>query len=83
MGPVVPGLHPGEPNGALLCIPTAFTSWSGEALDNKIPLLQTRCRAAPSGALGLLGETAQHVYTTVGPEQEYFLIMEQYYLRAP
>ena len=74
-----------NPNGALLCIPTAFTSWSGEALDNKIPLLRSMDALSRSAvrALGLLGETAQHVYTTVGPEQEYFLIDEQYYFERP
>ncbi len=74
-----------NPNGALLCIPTAFTSWSGEALDNKIPLLRSMDALSRSAvrALGLLGETAQHVFTTVGPEQEYFLIDEQYYFERP
>ena len=74
-----------NPNGALLCIPTAFTSWSGEALDNKIPLLRSMDALSRSAirALGLLGENAQHVFTTVGPEQEYFLIDEQYYFERP
>src|SRR4051812_36509738 len=74
-----------NPNGALLCIPTAFTSWSGEALDNKIPLLRSMDALSRSAvrALSLLGETAQHVFTTVGPEQEYFLIDEQYYYERP
>src|SRR4051794_28983121 len=75
-----------NPNGALLCIPTAFTSWSGEALDNKIPLLRSMDALSRSAirALSLLGETtATHVFTTVGPEQEYFLIDEQYYFERP
>ncbi|MDA0180881.1 glutamine synthetase III [Solirubrobacter phytolaccae] len=74
-----------NPNGALLCIPTAFTSWSGEALDNKIPLLRSMDALSRSAirALGLLGETAEHVFTTVGAEQEYFLIDEQYYFERP
>ena len=75
-----------NPNGALLCIPTAFTSWSGEALDNKIPLLRSMDALSRSAirALSLLGDTAaQHVFTTVGPEQEYFLIDEQYYFERP
>src|SRR3954471_7262825 len=73
-------------NGALLCIPTAFTSWSGEALDNKIPLLRSMDALSRSAirALSLLGDTtATHVFTTVGPEQEYFLIDEQYYFERP
>jgi glutamine synthetase len=74
-----------NPNGALLCIPTAFTSWSGEALDNKIPLLRSMDALSRSAvrALGLLGETADNVFTTVGPEQEYFLIDEQYFFERP
>ena len=75
-----------NPNGALLCIPTAFTSWSGEALDNKIPLLRSMDALSRSAirALTLLGDnTAHHVFTTVGPEQEYFLIDEQYFFERP
>jgi glutamine synthetase len=75
-----------NPNGALLCIPTAFTSWTGEALDAKIPLLRSMDALSKSAirALGLLGETAaSHVFTTVGPEQEYFLVDEQYYFERP
>jgi glutamine synthetase len=75
-----------NPNGALLCIPTAFTSWTGEALDHKIPLLRSMDALSRSAirALTLLGDTlASHVFTTVGPEQEYFLIDEQYYFERP
>ena len=75
-----------NPNGALLCIPTAFTSWTGEALDHKIPLLRSMDALSRSAvrALSLLGDTTvSHVFTTVGPEQEYFLIDEQYYFERP
>src|SRR3954465_15148446 len=75
-----------NPNGALLCIPTAFTSWTGEALDHKIPLLRSMDALSRSAirALRLLGDdSASHVFTTVGPEQEYFLIDEQYYFERP
>ncbi len=75
-----------NPNGALLCIPTAFASWTGEALDQKIPLLRSMDALSKSAvrALRLFGdETTQRVYTTVGPEQEYFLIDEQYYYERP
>jgi glutamine synthetase len=75
-----------NPNGALLCIPTAFASWTGEALDSKIPLLRSMDALSRSAvrALRLLGdEEAQRVFTTVGPEQEYFLIDEQYYFERP
>jgi glutamine synthetase len=75
-----------NPNGALLCIPTAFVSWTGEALDTKIPLLRSMDALSNAAirALNLLGEhDAQRVFTTVGPEQEYFLIDEQYYYERP
>ena len=84
--PTSPAFILENPNGALLCIPTAFTSWTGEALDNKIPLLRSMdaLSGAAIGALKLLGdEQAQRVFTTVGPEQEYFLIDEQYYFERP
>jgi glutamine synthetase len=73
-------------NGALLCIPTAFTSWTGEALDTKIPLLRSMdaLSTAAIRALRLLGdEESNRVFTTVGPEQEYFLIDENYYYARP
>src|SRR3954451_7501928 len=74
-----------NPNGALLCIPTAFASWTGEALDHKIPLLRSMDALSRSAvrALGLLGTDTRRVFTTVGPEQEYFLIDEQYYYERP
>jgi glutamine synthetase len=75
-----------NPNGALLCIPTAFASWTGEALDQKIPLLRSMDALSKAAvrALGVLGEGAvSHVFTTVGPEQEYFLIDEQYFFERP
>jgi len=84
--PTSPAFILENPNGALLCIPTAFASWTGEALDTKIPLLRSMdalSRAAVR-ALRLLGEMApERVFTTVGPEQEYFLIDEQYYYERP
>jgi len=85
--PTSPAFILENPNGALLCIPTAFTSWTGEALDHKIPLLRSMdaLSGAAMRALQLLGtaEGAQRVFTTVGPEQEYFLIDEQYYFERP
>jgi glutamine synthetase len=75
-----------NPNGALLCIPTAFASWTGEALDQKIPLLRSMDALSKSAvrALRLFGDTeTQRVYTTVGPEQEYFLVDEQYFYERP
>ena len=84
--PTSPAFILENPNGALLCIPTAFVSWTGEALDSKIPLLRSMDALSRSAirALRLLGdETASRVFTTVGPEQEYFLIDEQYYYERP
>jgi glutamine synthetase len=84
--PTSPAFIIENPNGALLCIPTAFASWTGEALDTKIPLLRSMDALSTSAihALRLLGDdTASRVFTTVGPEQEYFFIDEQYYFERP
>jgi glutamine synthetase len=84
--PTSPAFLLQNPNGALLCIPTAFASWTGEALDAKIPLLRSMDALSGSAirALRLLGDSdATRVFTTVGPEQEYFLIDEQYYFERP
>jgi glutamine synthetase len=84
--PTSPAFIIENPNGALLCIPTAFASWTGEALDHKIPLLRSMDALSTSAikALRLLGDgDAARVFTTVGPEQEYFLIDEQYYFERP
>jgi len=84
--PTSPAFILENPNGALLCIPTAFVSWTGEALDNKIPLLRSMDALSKSAirALRLFGNSsAERIFTTVGPEQEYFLIDEQYYFERP
>ncbi|HET8976036.1 MAG TPA: glutamine synthetase III [Solirubrobacterales bacterium] len=84
--PTSPAFILENPNGALLCIPTAFVSWTGEALDAKIPLLRSMDALSKTAirALRLLGHTeAKRVFTTVGPEQEYFLVDEQYYYARP
>jgi glutamine synthetase len=84
--PTSPAFILENPNGAVLCIPTAFVSWTGEALDSKIPLLRSMDALSRSAlrALSLFGiEDAQRVFTTVGAEQEYFLIDEQYYFERP
>ena len=69
-----------------LCIPTAFCSYSGEALDKKTPLLRS-IEAINNQSLRILrlfGNTAvRRVVTTVGPEQEYFLIDKEMYLKRP
>jgi glutamine synthetase len=84
--PTSPAFIIDNPNGAVLAIPTAFTSWTGEALDHKIPLLRSMDALSKSAvrALNLFGdEETRRVFTTVGPEQEYFLIDESYYFERP
>jgi glutamine synthetase len=71
--------------GAYLAIPTAFTSWAGDALDMKIPLLRSvhALEQQVRRALKLFGVDAPHINTTIGPEQEYFLIDQEFYYRRP
>lgn len=67
----------------VLCIPTAFCSYTGEALDKKTPLLRSM-RAIDTQAqrvLRFFGEDGHQVIATVGSEQEYFLIAEKDYER--
>ena len=65
----------------VLCIPTAFCSYTGEALDEKTPLLRSMnaIDEQANRALACFGEPKQRVVTTVGAEQEYFLISEEQY----
>lgn len=64
-----------------LCIPTAFLSYTGEALDKKTPLLRSMesLNKQALRILKLFGNDAKHVTSTMGPEQEYFLIDEKLY----
>jgi glutamine synthetase len=66
-----------EPNGVTLTIPTGFVSYTGEALDHKIPMLRSQ-EALGKQALRVLkwfgNTTASRVFTQIGPEQEYFLV---------
>lgn len=75
-----------HPNGATLVIPTAFLSWTGEALDKKTPLLRSM-EALSQQALRIIrlfgNNEAQKVFTTMGPEQEYFLIDKHFYYARP
>jgi len=68
-----------------LVIPTAFVSWTGEALDKKTPLLRSMEALSKQAVrvLRLFGSTAERVYTTCGSEQEYFLIDRYFYLSRP
>ncbi len=77
----------GQGGAVTLCIPTAFVSWTGEALDTKIPLLRSM-EALSKQALRILklfgtDEGVSRVITTVGPEQEYFLIDRELYFSRP
>ncbi|MBT4137733.1 MAG: glutamine synthetase type III [Candidatus Latescibacteria bacterium] len=75
-----------NPNGTTLCIPTAFVSWTGEALDKKTPVLRS---------MQALGKQAQRILelfghseigmvsSTAGPEQEYFLVDSNFYYARP
>ncbi len=72
-------------NGKYLCIPTAFASWTGEALDHKTPLLRSveTLDEQTKRALSLFGVESKRVTSTVGCEQEYFLIDQEFFYRRP
>jgi len=73
-----------DTTGVTLYIPTAFISFTGEALDKKVPLLRSM-EAVSRQALRVLrklgNESSTHVFATVGPEQEYFLVDREYFDR--
>jgi glutamine synthetase len=73
-------------NGTTLCIPTAFVSWTGEALDKKTPVLRSMqaLNKQAQRVLKLFGaEDGAMVSSTAGPEQEYFLIDRNFYFARP
>ena len=74
-------------NTVTLCIPTAFVSWTGAALDQKTPLLRSMdaLNTQAMRVLRIFGadEGVRRVFTTVGPEQEYFLIDRNLYFARP
>ena len=72
-------------NAVTLVLPTAFVSWTGEALDKKTPLLRSMEALSKQAVrvLKLFGSSAERVVTTCGPEQEYFLIDRYFYLSRP
>jgi glutamine synthetase len=74
-----------SPNGATLVIPTAFVSWTGEALDKKTPLLRSMEALSIQAVriLKLFGSKAERVVATCGPEQEYFLIDRHFFFARP
>ncbi len=72
-------------NNVTLVIPTAFVSWTGEALDKKTPLLRSMEAVSRQAVrvLKIFGSTAERVFATCGPEQEYFLIDRNFYFGRP
>ena len=84
--PTSPAYILDNPNGTTLCIPTAFCSWTGEALDKKTPLLRSM-QALDKQArrvLSLFGhKDVGQVSASCGPEQEYFLIDRNFYFARP
>ncbi len=84
--PTSPAFIQQEINGATLTIPTAFVSYTEEALDFKTPLLRS-VEALSTQAIRLVrifgNKTAKRAYTNMGPEQEYFLIDRKYYELRP
>jgi glutamine synthetase len=84
--PTSPAFLMESTNGKTLCIPTVFCSFSGHALDKKTPLLRSigAINKTATRLLHLLGsKSVKRVTCTVGPEQEYFLIDEAFYLARP
>jgi glutamine synthetase len=84
--PTSPAFISTSAGGSVLCIPTAFASWKGDALDHKIPLLRSieALDKAAVRALHLLDEKeVTSVQSTVGFEQEYFLIDQEFFYRRP
>ena len=75
-----------NPNGTTLCIPTAFVSWTGEALDKKTPVLRSMqaLNRQAQRVLTLFGhDDGAVVASTAGPEQEYFLIDRHFFFSRP
>ncbi|MEM6553543.1 MAG: glutamine synthetase III [Planctomycetota bacterium] len=74
-----------NPNGSTLCIPTAFVSWTGEALDKKTPVLRSMqaLNLQAQRVLKFFGTDGAFVSSTAGAEQEYFLIDKAFYYARP
>jgi len=84
--PTSPAFLMENPNGATLCIPTSYVSWTGEALDKKTPILKSMQAVDVQARriLRLFGHTnVARVAATAGPEQEYFLIDKAFYYARP
>jgi len=83
--PTSPAFIMENENGSYLCIPTAFASWTGEALDHKTPILRSNeaLNKQAKRALKLFDVETKRVSSTVGCEQEYFLIDQEFFYRRP
>jgi glutamine synthetase len=83
--PTSPAFLMESPTGAYLAIPTAYASWTGDALDQKIPLLRSihALNEQVLRALELFSTPARRVRATLGPEQEFFLVDEEFVYRRP
>ena len=83
--PTSPAFLKRHANGATLCIPTAFCAYTGEALDQKTPLLRSMqsLSAATKRLMKCFGKGDEKVTITLGPEQEYFLVDKSFYLARP
>ena len=83
--PTSPAFIKRHPNGATLCIPTAFCSYTGAALDKKTPLLRSiqALKAAVHRLMNCFSVEEANVKVTLGAEQEYFLIDKKFYLQRP
>jgi glutamine synthetase len=83
--PTSPAFIVEGPGGGTLCVPTAYSSWAGDALDQKIPLLRSlhALNEQARRALALFGVDTPRVRATLGPEQEFFLIDESYFYARP
>lgn len=83
--PTSPAFIKRHANGATLCIPTAFCSFTGETLDMKTPLLRSiqAVSRATERLMRKFGQPKAHVEVTLGAEQEYFLIDKRFYMKRP
>lgn len=83
--PTSPAFIKRHENGATLCIPTVFCSYTGEALDSKTPLLRSvqAVSRATERLMALFRQPKAHVSVTLGAEQEYFLVDRSYYMKRP
>ncbi len=83
--PTSPAFIKRHSNGATLCIPTAFCSYTGEALDRKTPLLRSMqaLRSSVKRLMKNFSDQDERFAVTLGAEQEYFLIDKQFYMNRP